>query len=141
MRHLKAVASIDELAQLGAYIFLALAGRPVAVLVTLMRALLSRLTDAPAPVRTNLEWWIRAITGHDRNNRWYHLYFFFLIGQLPGFRMHLHCLHLVQVPDFCLPWVRSHWCHFKIEVRRWSSPRGPRNSSASSCSPSTCCRS
>ena len=115
-RELKSVTTHEEQAEFGGHLLLAMAGRPPAKLIDLTRGLLPRLKEAPEPVRKNLDTWLKRVCSADQSLRFGTLFDLLVTAQLPGFRTHLHCLHLCEVPDSCLPAVQDAWEEWHIEA-------------------------
>ena len=67
-------------------------------------------------MRKNLDTWLKRVCSADQSLRFGTLFDLLVTAQLPGFRTHLHCLHLCEVPDSCLPAVQDAWEEWHIEA-------------------------
>ena len=105
VRELVPLINHDEQLELEAHLILTMAGRPPALLIAWVRERLSRLSPASESARQHLESWLKTIASPDKTIRWGLLFDLFVLLQLPAFRLHLHCLRLIEVPEPCRPAV------------------------------------
>jgi hypothetical protein len=106
----------EEAPLLERHLLLALCNKPPAELLSFIRTVAGRMTDVPQPVREDLGCWLRAAAHWDPEVRWHYIYNFFIVAQLPDFRIHLHGLATLDLQPSARQLLEVACAHFPLEV-------------------------